>query len=171
MDTVADIVSGRSFCDLGCSRGDVLELACCAGASRVAGVESDPKKVAVARSRGFDVLLGDYRVCKLPTAEVFYVWHGNGRIIRRVLRRLTTEDSCSVARYLLVGADGTRRIEVKKLFDISTAWPSTIRYFEFDEPGAPDEPDATIHMDRLKGKFYVGVFYLDVARREKKWPV
>lgn len=73
---------GEQFCHLGCGSGDVLRMAVECGAS-VSGVDSDPNRVAQARSilgPEADIRLGDITKCDIPAADVVLFWFADPAI-------------------------------------------------------------------------------------------
>ena len=72
-ESIKDLLAEKVVCSLGCGEGDNLVFMS-KYAKTAIGVECDPDKVRLARSRGLTVIHGDYRSIDLPLADVYYFW-------------------------------------------------------------------------------------------------
>jgi hypothetical protein len=79
-NVIKDIIKDKIVCDIGCGEGDLL-VEMSKHAKKVLGIEIDVARYTIAKNRGLDVTLTDWRKSTLPQADVYHIWIGNNNIV------------------------------------------------------------------------------------------
>ena len=79
-EAIKDLIKDKVVCDLGCGFGDLLSYLA-KYAKKVIGVERYNHRAEIARTRGFEVILGDIFEIDIPKADIYYLWTTNNQQI------------------------------------------------------------------------------------------
>jgi len=83
LEWVVKLIEGHVVCDLGAACGDAM-IEMSQHAERVVGMEVCPDRVRVARSRGLDVVVGDW-LSGIPEADVYCSWPYNPKNVKAIV--------------------------------------------------------------------------------------
>ena len=75
-ENIRELIQGKVVCELGCAEGDNM-IFMDRYATKVVGLDINPKRLEIALKQGLSVFLGDYRVDNLPIVDVYYFWPSN----------------------------------------------------------------------------------------------
>ncbi len=75
-DKISTIIKGKIVCELGCAEGDNMILMA-RFAKKVIGIDLNTERLEKAIERRLKVRHGDYRIDKLPEADIYYFWPSN----------------------------------------------------------------------------------------------
>tara|TARA_Y100001935_G_scaffold102380_1_gene85052 strand:- start:211 stop:837 length:627 start_codon:yes stop_codon:yes gene_type:complete len=76
-DEISTIIKDKVVCELGCAEGDNM-LLMGRYAKTINGIDLNKERLKHAINRNLDVKKLDYRINKLPEADVYYCWPSNG---------------------------------------------------------------------------------------------
>lgn len=129
-DVIKDILRDKIVCDLGCAEGDNM-MFMSRYAKTVIGVEQNPWRYKHAVSRGYNVIVGDYLLCEIPEADVYYFWPSDGPHDNEILvqRIMNTGRKCTV----IIAGDTGFPSEVPTIYMLANKYKGRVLEVDFNE--------------------------------------
>eukprot|EP00667_Euglena_gracilis_P010708 EG_transcript_10904 len=132
LSVLAPFAQGRMLCDIGCRTGEVLELMK-DRASRLYGIELNPRYARTAKQKGLPVVIGDaFKVPLPPNCETVYFWV-KAPIMHKFIRLVAPQLKATPGSLLILPAEFMEFRELQTLLDVHQQYGGELLKIPFHE--------------------------------------